>query len=245
MKIKTILIDDEHLARIGMRHLLGEYAKDVEVIGECESAEEGIALVKELSPDLLFLDIEMSSDDGFDLLDGLDGREVEVIFVTAHSEFALRAFKYEATDYLLKPVDPEDLILALDKVRNKILKKRAVHPADETVEYLSSQYAKITIPQTDGFKFINVSDVIRMEADGSYVTIFTTNDRPFLVSKPLGYFAKNLNKKMFARVHRSHLINLHMVQEFRKEGGGYVVLNNGDKIQVSSTKRRAFLSEFK
>ena len=245
MKIRTVLIDDEPLARSGMHHLLKEYTTDIEVVGEAESAKLGIELINKENPDLVFLDIQMTGDDGFDLLDEFEDKDFEVIFVTAHGQFALRAFKYEATDYIMKPVDPEELTMAVDRVRAKLMKKKLSDPANEAVEYLSSQYAKITVPLVEGFKFINVSDIVRMEADGSYVTIHTTKDKPCVVSKPLGYYAGSLNKKMFARVHRSHLINLHMVEEFRKDGGGYVILSNGDKIQVSSAKKKALLSEFK
>ena len=245
MNIRTILIDDEQLARVGMNHLLKEYTTGVEVVGEADSAKDGLELIKKENPDLVFLDIQMTGEDGFDLLDEIEDKDFEVIFVTAHSQFALRAFKYEATDYIMKPVDPEELTIAVDRVRARLIKKRSNNPANETIEYLSSQYAKITVPLIDGFKFINVSDIVRMEADGSYVTIHTINDKPCVVSKPLGYYAGSLNKKMFARIHRSHLINLHMVEEFRKEGGGYVILSNGDKIQVSSSKKKSLLSEFK
>jgi len=245
MNIKTILIDDEDLARMGMHHLIKAHTPQVEIVGEASSAEEGVLLIKKLKPDLVFLDIEMAGYDGFDMLDKMDGFDFEVVFVTAHSQFALRAFKYEAIDYILKPVDPEDLIAAVEKVEHRMNKQNEDMPVTDTVDYLSSQYSKISVPNADGFKFINIADIIRMEADGSYVTIYTVNERPCVVSRPLGYYANILNKRMFVRIHRSHLINLHRVKEFRKEAGGYVILDNDEKIQVASTKKKDLLSEFK
>lgn len=245
MSIRAILIDDEELARIGMDYLIKKHTPHVEVVGEAESAEEGVALIKKLKPDLVFLDIEMAEYDGFDMLDKIDGIDFEVVFVTAHNQFALRAFKYEAIDYILKPVDPEDLIAAVEKVDLRLKKRNTDLPASDTVDYLSSQYSKISVPNNEGFKFINITDIIRMEADGSYVTIYTENDRPCVVSRPLGYYANILNKRMFVRIHRSHLINLHKVKEFRKEAGGYVIMDNDEKIQVASTKKKDLMAEFK
>ena len=245
MKIKTILIDDEDLARVGMRYLIKEHTPQIEILGEADSAEGGLSLIKKMKPDLVFLDIEMAGYDGFDMLDKMGGFDFEVVFVAAHSQFALRAFKYEAIDYILKPVDPDDLISAVEKVEQRLIKRMDDMPVSDTVDYLSSQYSKISVPTIDGFKFINITDIIRMEADGSYVTIYTINDRPCVVSRPLGYYARILNKRMFVRIHRSHLINLHRVKEFRKDSGGYVILDNDEKIQVASTKRKDLLSEFK
>lgn len=245
MNIRAILIDDEALARVGLHHLIKTHTPYVEVVGESEFAEEGVELIKKFKPDLVFLDIEMAKYDGFDMLDKIDGIDFEVVFVTAHSQFALRAFKYEAIDYVLKPVDPEDLISAVEKVGIRMKKQIGDLPSNDTVDYLSSQYSKISVPNSEGFKFINITDIIRMEADGSYVTIYTENDRPCVVSRPLGYYANILNKRMFVRIHRSHLINLHKVKEFRKEAGGYVILDNDEKIQVASTKKRDLMAEFK
>jgi len=167
----------------------------------------------------------------------------EVVFVTAHEEYALKAFKYGVVDYLLKPVGSDELIKSIDKIKLAIEKKRMEQSDAKVNGFISMNYHKIALPSNGGVSFIDVKDIIRLEADGSYVTIYSTNDKPHVVSKPLGYYAKILNESVFVRVHRSHLVNVKMVTEFKKGSNCYVILENGDKVQVASSKRDIFSTD--
>ena len=237
MGIKSVIIDDEKLAREGLKSLLDEYAEDVDVIGYADSAFNGIKEIKSCQPDLIFLDIEMSGGSGFEMLDAMDQINFDVIFVTAHAEFAVRAFKYEALDFLLKPVDPLELDQAIEKHRKRVTEKDKLDHRLGLVKALSLMNSKVPLPHKDGVRFMEVGDVIRLEADGSYVTIYSVKERPQVVSKPLKFYASFLNEEVFLRVHRSHMVNVKFVTEFKREGGGYIQLSNGETVQVAEKKR--------
>lgn len=237
MKIRSVIIDDEVLAQEGLGKLLKEIAPDVKIEAYADSALTGIAVINDVQPDLIFLDVEMSGGNGFEMLDALDTINFDVIFVTAHEEFAVKAFKYEALDFLLKPVDSKELMNAVQKFRNrKTIQQKEDHRMG-LVRTLSLMNSKVPIPHKDGIRFLEMFDVIRLEADGSYVTIYSKNERPQVVSKPLKFYATMLSNSVFLRVHRSHLINMKYVKEFKRDGGGSVILHNGEVIQVAEKKR--------
>jgi len=241
MVIKSIIIDDEELARQTLHLMLKEFAPEVTISGFANSAINGVTTIKEIQPDLIFLDVEMSGGDGFEMLDAIDNINFDVIFVTAHQQFALKAFKYEALDFLLKPVDPDELINAVKKFKKRITKEDKMRHRMALVKTLSIMNSKVPLPDKDGIKFIEIEKVVRMEADGSYVTIYFKDDRPQVISKPLKFYATLLSEAIFLRVHRSHLVNIKYVSEFKREGGGYVVLENGEKVQVADKKREMVL----
>ena len=243
MKISTILVDDEFHARALMRKLLEIHVPQVVVVGDADSAESGIRLIKKKRPELVFLDIEMMGHNGFEMLDLINEVNFEVVFVTAHEQYALKAFKYDVVDYLLKPVDIKELKKTMDKIKLSIDKKRMEKSDQKVNEYVSMNYQKIALPSQEGIRFVDVKNIIRMEADGSYVTIYSTLDKPHVVSKPLGYYAKILNENVFVRVHRSHLVNVKRVVEFKKGNHAHVILDNGDIIQVAASKRELFSTD--
>ena len=243
MNIKSVIIDDERIARESLKKLLDKYATDVEVIGYADSAFNGIREIKKCQPDLIFLDIEMSGGSGFEMLDAMDQINFDVIFVTGHAEFAVRAFKYEALDFLLKPVDPDELDRAIEKHRKRVTEKDKLDHRLGLVKALSLMNSKVPLPHKDGVRFMEVGDVIRLEADGSYVTIYSEKERPQVVSKPLKFYASFLNEEVFLRVHRSHMVNVKYVREFKREGGGYILLSNGETVQVAEKKRDMVLKK--
>lgn len=237
MSIKSVVIDDEELAQKSLAFFIEEHTPDVEILEFANSALTGINVINHNKPDLIFLDIEMSDGSGFDMLDSMDRIDFDVIFVTAHEEFALRAFKYEALDFLLKPVKPDELIRAVNRHRKRKTIEEKIEHRMGLVKSLSIMNSKIPLPDKDGIKFLEVGDVVRFEADGSYVTIHSLSDRPQLVSKPLKFYATMLSEEVFLRVHRSHLINVKFIVGFKREGGGYVQLSNGETVPVAEKKR--------
>jgi two-component system LytT family response regulator len=241
MEIKSVIIDDEELAQQTLQLMLNEFAPEVTISGFANSAVNGILAIKEIQPDLIFLDVEMSGGTGFDMLDAIDNINFDVIFVTAHEKFALKAFKYEALDFLLKPVDPDELVNAVAKFKKRVTPEDKLEHRMDLVKTLSILNSKVPLPHKDGVKFIEMSKVIRMEADGSYVTIFSLDERPQVISKPLKFYSTLLSEAVFLRVHRSHLVNINYVSEFIREGGGFVVLENGERVQVADKKREMVL----
>ncbi len=237
--IKAIIIDDESKGIEILRILIDNHCPDVTVVGSAEVVEEGLELINKLQPDLIFLDIEMSGETGFDLLEKVKPYVFHVIFVTAHSEYAVRAFRYSVSDYLLKPVDTQELIDAVQKV-NCLLKEGQNY--DEN--YLRDKPdANLTlkIPFHQRAVFVKMADIIRVEADGAYTRIHLTENRQYVISYNIKVVEEQLDKKMFMRIHRSHIINLSKVRTLIGEAD-QAGMCDGTMIQVSRRVRANFIS---
>lgn len=241
MSIRVLIIDDEELARSSLEILLNSMAADVEIVGHADSVHSGVLAINRFHPNLIFLDVEMSDGSGFEMLDSMDHINFEVIFVTAHEELAIKAFKYEAVNYLLKPVDPEELMASLQRIRNRTTAVQKEENRLHLVKTLSLMNSKVPLPYQDGVRFIEAGKVIRLEADGSYTTIYAENERPHVVTKPLKFYDSILSDALFLRVHRSHIVNIRYVNEFKRDGKCYVILTNGEVIQVSDRRREDVL----
>lgn len=241
MSIRSVIIDDEELARRSLKNLLVQLDLDVNVLGYGTSAISGVKAIQEHRPELIFLDIEMIDGSGFEVLDVLERIDFDVIFVTAHPNFALKAIKYEALDYILKPINPEELISAINKHIRRTSKYEKQNHRLSLVKSLSLMKSKVPIPHKGGVRFLEMEDVIRLEADGSYTTVYSNDERPHVVSKPLKFYATSLSEEVFVRVHRSHLVNVRYIIEYKRDDGGFVVLQNGDVIQVAEKKREMVL----
>ena len=241
--IRAVIIDDEEFARKTLKAILKKEIPEINVLGMASSALTGMQAIKEHNPELVFLDIEMLDGDGFAMLDSLQIINFDVIFVTAHSEFALRAFKYSALDFILKPIDPSELHRAISKYRKRTSEEQKLSHRIEVFKSMSLMNTKVPIPYKNGLKFIEVENVIRLEADGSYVSIYTTVSKPCLVCKTLKYYEPILNEAVFLRVHRSHIVNIKYVSEYRRDSGGHIVLTNGEIIQVSESRRESVLKK--
>ena len=237
--IKAIIIDDESKGIEILRILLKNHCPEVNVIGFAEEVTEAINLVNKLQPDLIFLDIEMADGTGFDLLVKVKPYSFHVIFVTAHSEYAVRAFRYSVSDYLLKPVDSSDLVeavqkvkLMIDEVQHKILNSEKQNDVNQTLK----------IPVNHGSVFIKINDIIRIEADGSYTRIYLSGSRNFVISYNIKVVEEHLNTKQFIRVHRSNIINLCKVKMVSGQGA-YVVMCDDAIIKISRRIRTNFISQ--
>ena len=241
--IEAIIIDDEQHCSDRLATLLKE-DQAVELVGIAQTVEQGVALINTLKPGLIFLDVQIGSDTGFDLLKRLPHRNFEVIFTTAFEHYAIQAIKFSAIDYLLKPIDREDLNFALDKLSDEVSKKMTSSKLDillQNIEKKKDGFQKIIVPTISGFEFLNVSDIIRCESDINYTTLFLTEKRKLLVARTLKDFEDMLSDHNFFRVHNSHLINLVYIKRYHKGKGGSVTLTDGSEIEVSTRRKEEFL----
>ncbi|MDI1234660.1 MAG: LytTR family DNA-binding domain-containing protein [bacterium] len=236
--IKAILIDDIEQARITLKKDLQVYAPDVEVIAEAGGVIEGAKLLKTVQPDVLFLDIQMQDGSGFDLLDILTDIPFKIIFITASDAHAIKAFRYAAIDYLLKPVDPDELKVAMEKLRQKTVNENEKYKLlNETLKDHQKPHTKLALHTHEKIHVVDISDIIRCESNVNYTEFFFADGKKLLVTKTLKEFEDLLTGHGFYRVHQSHLINTKFIKEFIKADGGYILMNNGTNIPVSSRKR--------
>jgi len=240
MHIKCIIVDDEAKSRNNLRNLLHEYCPDIAIEGEAASALEALKLIKHVSPDLVFLDIEMPDGNGFDLLKSLNGnQDFEVIFVTAFDKYGIQAVKACALDYILKPVNIFELTAAVEKAQAQISPKKANLKLNELVANMDrrEEEKRIALPLADKIEFVSISKIIRMEAEGNYTHFFLEGVKKHLVCKTLKEYHELLSEYNFLRTHQSHLINLRKVEAYVKTEGGYILMNDGSQVPISRQKR--------
>ena len=250
--ITALIIDDEELSRRVLKQMLVKFFSDnVEVIGMADSAESAREFLKENQPDMVFLDIEMPGEDGFDFLRSLKNRDFAVVFVTAYDQYALRAFKASAADYILKPVDFDDLQVAVKKVIALQPGKRVqtenyqsrINAVLENVRVPEQKLRKLAVPARDKVLLVDVNDIIYFKADDNYAKMYRTNGEELVVSKSLKECEDLFAESDFVRIHKSYLINLHHVQAYVRSdtGGGSVQLTNNTNVEVSRRLRASFL----
>jgi two-component system LytT family response regulator len=245
--IKVVIIDDEISGRNVIRQYLSLYCENVEIIGEADSVKSGTELLTNESPDIVFLDIQMQDGTGFNILEALPERNFKVIFVTSFDQFALKAIKFCAADYILKPVDPDEFVEAVERVQADLEKQNlADNRIDEMLTNMSN-FSKVGLPTADGVKFVKVDDIVRCEADGSYTTVFMNDGDKILISKNLKTYEELFVDNKFLRVHKSHLINISHVDKYVNSGGdgGSVVMSDGSTVEVSRRKKDELLALMK
>jgi len=244
MKIRSLIIDDEAPNRQNLARLLGKYCHDIEIIGEAENAGSGIKAIREMYPDLIFLDIRMPGGDAFEMLEQIPENSFEIIFITAYDEYAFRAFEFNALDYLLKPLNFNKLILAVEKARVKISTIEENQRLRNLVTNLDreSRDQKIALPQEDKTEFIAVRNIIRCQADSNYTRFFICGGKTILVSKTLKDYELALSRHNFSRVHNSHLVNLDHVKAYSKKDGGFLEMTDGSTVPVSRTRKEEVMS---
>jgi two-component system, LytTR family, response regulator len=247
--LTAIIADDEERGRTVIRELLHRYCPQVKVMAECSNAKEAKQAILESNPDMVFLDISMPGDNAFDMLRQLEEIAFEIVFITAHSQYTLDAFRYSALDYLLKPVSEDLLIEAVAKAQHRLDEKK-VNRRLETLLYNSSRESvshgkKICIPGIKGFLVVEVRDIIYLEADSCYTCFHLADGKKITSAKTIGEYEEVLEEPAFFRVHKSFVVNLHYMKEYVKGDGGYIILNNGEKIEVSRRKKEEFLEKVK
>lgn len=243
MKLKTIIVDDEPDAVNFIDSIIREYCPNLEVIGIGHSAKEGTKLIVEKNPDLVFLDVEMPHGSGFDLLAGFPEKTFDVVFITAFNHYAIKAIKFSAVDYILKPININEFIQAVEKVIDK--KSRNENKGASFTALLenvrSQMPGKLAIPTSEGMEYLNTKEIIRVEADRSYSWFFLMDRRKILVSRNLKEYQELLTDRNFFRTHNSHLINLEHVKKYIRQDGGAIELIDGSQVPISRGKRDLFI----
>ena len=242
--IKAILIDDEMTSLQNLKQKLEEFCKQVTVVAATQKPEEAIPLIRNLKPDVLFLDIEMPKMSGFRMLEELGDYNAEIIFTTAYNHYAIDAMRISAFDYLVKPVAIEELENAVHRLAEKkaMHTQERLHVLKDSINEAKCQENKIAVPVSDGFEFIVIKNILRIESSSSYSRIFFVEGKSFLVTKLLKDFEDILTPYQFFRVHNSHLINLNYIKKYLRGVGGQVLMDNGDLIDVSRRKKDEFIS---
>jgi two-component system LytT family response regulator len=242
--IRTVLVDDEIDSIRVLQRLIEGYCPEVMIVGKADGVETAMHVIQTAKPDLVFLDIEMTHGNAFDLLNQLQPIEFQVIFVTAFDNYAVRAFKYSAVDYLLKPVDIDDLRSALERAARKVQGKSFLDQMETllyNVETFQLTQQKMAVPTLTGLVFIPIKDIMRFEAKGSYTSIYLTSNEEIVATRNIKEYEDLLPDAIFCRVHNSHIINLHKIQKYHKGRGGYVIMEDGSNIEVASRRREEFL----
>ncbi|HTJ49608.1 MAG TPA: LytTR family DNA-binding domain-containing protein [Cyclobacteriaceae bacterium] len=243
--VKCVIVDDELKSRESLKILLQDFCDNVEVCALCQNVAEAIEAIAEYKPDVVFLDIQMQRETGFDLLAKIKNIDFEVIFTTAYSEYAIKAFKFSAIDYLLKPIDIEELKKAVDKVEKK-LNINISGRLEQLLQNLrpsAPQHFKLALPTSDGLIFVKVDTIVYCEANSNYTTIFTDDGKKHVVSRTLKEYEDMLEDHNFFRIHNSHIINLGSIKKYVRGDGGYVIMNNDVSLDVSKRRKEAFLSK--
>lgn len=243
--IKAIIVEDEKKSREVLSKLLEKNCPDIHLLGTAECVESGLKLVNETSPELIFLDIAMPDGTGFDLLEKISGKNFDVIFTTATDKYAVKAIKYSALDYLLKPIDADELKSAVNKIKARKSETSNMENLKfllENIRKSDEQYSKISIPTGTAYEIIQIKEIIRCEANEHYTAFYMSDKRKFLASGGLKHYEDLLPQKDFIRVHHSHLINMNHVVRFLKEDSGYAVMADGSKVEISRRKKDSFLS---
>jgi two-component system LytT family response regulator len=242
--MRCILIDDERHCIKTLTNLLESYFSDITVVATCIDSTKAYDLIQLHRPDFIFLDIEMPLLNGFDLLSKFDQLFFEVIFTTAYDTYAIKAIKYSALDYLLKPIAKEDLAAAIGKVKNR---KNSISPAQvqmATAVHNRQLPETIALPTANGLTFASVNDIVYCMADGSYTRMYLTDKSETMLSKSLGDLDEMLKEYNFFRIHHSTLVNLKQVKKYIRGDGGEVIMSNGHNLQVSRTRKADFLNVF-
>ena len=242
--ITALLIDDDQHLRQGMKSLLERHAPEIRIIGEAESVKTGIEAIENWKPQVVFLDIHLNDGTGFDILEEVaktNGKlNSHIVFITAHEQYALKAFKFSALDYLLKPVDPEELKKSVVKIKEVLEKNTSFDHIDLLLENIRKKvdhFKRIALSTADGIHLFEISDIIRCESQDNYTQFFIKNHKPLLISKTLKEYEELLMEHGFERIHQSHLINLSYLKSYIKTDGGYVIMGDNAKLPIAQRKK--------
>ena len=246
MTLKALIVDDEFNARNNLKILINEFCPELKIVGLVDSAAEARIIIEKEKPDVVFLDIAMPKEDGFSLLKSYENREFSVVFTTAYNEYALKAFKENAIDYLEKPISIDDLQKAVQKVMKVHGSNEQRTPAElsELVdEAMEGKNDRISIPTRNGYVIIRNTDIIHLEASDNYTMIYVIDGSRHLSSKNIKVYEENLNQEVFFRTHKSHIINVeHHLKEFSRSEGNMAILTNGINVPIARRKMANFLS---
>ena len=242
--ITALLIDDDQHLRQGMKSLLERHAPEIRIIGEAESVKTGIEAIENWKPQVVFLDIHLNDGTGFDILEEVaktNGKlNSHIVFITAHEQYALKAFKFSALDYLLKPVDPEELKKSVVKIKVVLEKNTSFDHIDLLLENIRKKvdhFKRIALSTADGIHLFDISDIIRCESQDNHTQFFIKNHKPLLISKTLKEYEELLMEHGFERIHQSHLINVSYLKSYIKTDGGYVIMGDNARLPIAQRKK--------
>jgi two-component system LytT family response regulator len=246
--IKAIIVEDEVRSMNNLRNLLGKHCPEVDIIGDAVSIEEALDLFDDpdFKPDVAFLDISLPDGLVFKLLDELKPIDFEVIFITAYNEYAIKACQYSSIGYIMKPIDPDELVQAVNRIRITSSSK-----IEQRLDLFNKQlnnpnvFEKMSIAAVDGIYFVNIKDIVRLEAEDNYTHLYLTGGDRITASKTIKAYEDMLQTLNFYRVHKRHVINLNFMRKFIKGDGGYLVMDDGKKIEVSRRRRPAFMEQMR
>jgi two-component system, LytTR family, response regulator len=244
--LKTVIIDDDYVSRMVLREMLEKFLDNIEILGEAGSVEEGVKLIEDTDPELVLLDISMSDGTGFDLLDKLKTVNFKLIFITAYSEYAVKAFKYSAFDYIVKPLNVDELTKAIMRIPHipRVENKVRVKTLKDNMMSLDENASKtVALPEINGFAIVKVEDIVRCEGKRNYTRIIFKAAPEKVVSRTLLEFEHLLAPLGFVRIHRSHLVNILNVVRYLKTDGGMVELKTGELLKVSPKHKEDLLNK--
>jgi two-component system, LytTR family, response regulator len=245
--IKAILVDDEMHGLDTLGILLAEFCPEVQVIDRCPSAKKALESITKTKPDLVFLDIEMPVMNGFELLEQFEQIPFSVIFTTSYDQYAIKAIRFSALDYLLKPVDPKELIAAIRKVskKNNPPTSEQLQMLMDQLQHRESPLTRIAIPTSEGFELVPADQVVRCEADDNYTYLFLKNTKRIIASRTLKEIEEQLREfPAFVRVHHSYIVNLNEVVKYVRGEGGYLLMTDGSTVNVSRSRKEGLLKHF-
>ncbi len=238
---RIAIIDDEPDARQVLQTMLHMLCPDVELCGEADGVQSGYILIRQRRPNAVLLDISMEDGTAFDLLDKFPHPEFQVIFTTAHDEFALKAFRYHALDYLLKPISPEALTQAIDRIKPEQPESIPAQISNLLESARTRQLNKITLTSQEGMVFLQIDQIVRLESEGSYTTFYLMNQEKHLIVRPMKSFEALLPEAVFFRLHQSHIVNLAFVKKILREDGGYALMADGSKVPIARRRKEEFM----
>ena len=242
--LKAIIIDDEARSRKALQIALKDYCPAVEIVSIAETPEKGIEAILNCKPDIVFLDVQMPGMSGFDLLSHFPEIDFDIVFITAHDHYAIKAIRFSALDYLLKPIQIDELMAAVKKAEEKKNNRHTNWQYKSLYENVRNGHnasGSIAVPTGDGLLFIKTENIIRCQAEGNYIFIYQTGKEKMLITKTLGDIESMLDTKEFFRVHNSHLVNLVHIKKYIKGDGGYVIMSDNSTVDVSRRKKEEFM----
>lgn len=245
-KITAVIVEDEAAAMAALQNYIHKFCPQVSIIGTAQNSKEAVLVLHELQPQLVFLDVEMPFGNAFDVLEACSDLHFETIFVTAFSEYSLKALNQSAAYYLLKPVSIEELILAVNKVQQGLQKQQLLNRNNIIVENTKEnkpERQQVILPTLDGFDVVRMGDIVRLKGNGNFTDVYLTDGSKKMVCRFLKHFTELLPYP-FLRVHKSHVINVHFVKSYHKGAGGYVTLNDGSEVEVSAAYKDQLLTAF-
>lgn len=249
-KIDAVIVDDEQNNIDALAYFLNKYCPSINIVGKALTKEKAIQIITETNPQLIFLDVILDEGTGFDLLDEIDNNQFRVVFVSAFDEFAIKAFKFDAIDYILKPIQIDELILAVNKANDNILKKNYSNKEQlkEVFEELYSakkDFDFIAVTTLDKIEFVKVDSIVYLESDGRYTTLHLHENKTILATKNLGEFEKMVDEKAFFRIHHGYIVNVNYVLNINKAAGNYCEMSNGKLLPVAKRRQERLMKFLK